>query len=65
MVTRRGQALTELVLGLLTIALLTAVLAAFAIGIAESLETQNRARVKGQDWKIEDRINLGDLWQLF
>ena len=63
---RDGQALTELIVGMFTLSLVTMVLCAFAIGIAKSLHEQNTSRGSGGSWEIESRIELpADLWKVF
>ena len=42
--TERGQALVELALGMLALALVTSALAGFAVYMVKSLEVQNSAR---------------------
>ena len=66
MAIRRGQALMELIMGIFALSLVTAVLCAFAAGIAKSLKEQNSSRKPGGDWKIKDRIELPEnLWKMF
>ena len=63
---RKGQALTELIVGMFTLSLVTMVLCAFAIGIAKSLHEQNMARGSGGSWEIKSKIELpDDLWKVF
>ena len=50
---RRGQAMTELVVGMFALALVVSALCGFAVYIAKSLRVQNELRVGG---KRTDRV---------
>ena len=55
---RRGQAMTELAVGLFALALVVSALCGFAVYVAKSLRVQNELRVGGQK---TDRVEATDL----
>lgn len=60
--TRRGQALIELAVGILAVAIVVSALTGFALYIVRSLRAQNTARAGASEGngKVETQIFLGN-----
>lgn len=58
--TKRGQALVEMAVGMLALAIVASALCGFALYIARSLEIQNSLRTDGKSNSQSDSVEIGD-----